>query len=637
MKITKTTYLLGTLLIAGVASAAAISTINKWSWGEGIGWINWNTNNGAPVEVTDTAITGEVWSQTFGWINLNPTNAGVTNTCGGNVGGYAWGQQIGWINMDNVFVNPLTGLFAGTATTTNHGQIVFSGNNFQLETDWRCSTEPTDTDGDGLSDALENELGSDPNNSSSPYTGGTSDADADGVSDAVEQYLADNGGQSNTTPSTDSDGDGVPDITEVTYGSNPFDANSPVVGGNGDTDGDGVTDATEYYLEFLGGESSTNSTSSTDTDGDGIPDAQEIAQGSNPMNQGDPVNVTQANNGAELAGYGIVGATITVTTSSGASCSTTVAADGTWTCMLTSTPVDGESVVVTQSGVGLGTTSDTESIAYASSKGGVSKSSSSGGASSRYYCRDPEAINYTTKAGKKDNALCRYEEKEDEIKVEPQEVDSRIQDLLEQISDQDSNNVDSVCEPYLSETIVLGKNNNPKEVDRLIQFLNEHEGENLTVDGAYDQDDFEAVKRFQNKHADAVLKVWGLQEATGHVYLTTRMKINSFKCNKSLQCPVFTEFNSRTNENNNTQEVQRTKVFMSELGFYNGPVNTSYDDGIYEAIKNFQETFAATMLDPWGLSEGTGYKYKTTNKFMNEMVGCTIGDVTLENGATVSY
>lgn len=199
------------------------------------------------------------------------------------------------------------------------------------------------------------------------------------------------------------------------------------------------------------------------------------------------------------------------------------------------------------------------------------------------------------------------------------------------------NSVDSVCEPYLSETIVLGKDNNSKEVDKLIQFLNEHEGENLTVDGSYDQDDFEAVKRFQNKHADAVLRVWGLQEATGYVYLTTRMKINSFKCNKSLQCPVFTEFNSRTNENNNTQEVQRTKVFMKELGFYNGPVDTSYDDGIYEAIKDFQETFAATMLDPWGLSEGTGYKYKTTNKFMNEMVGCTVGDIALENGATVSY
>jgi len=29
------------------------------------------------------------------------------------------------------------------------------------------------------------------------------------------------------------------------------------------------------------------------------------------------------------------------------------------------------------------------------------------------------------------------------------------------------------------------------------------------------------------------------------------------------------------------------------------------------------------MLLPWGLTVGTGYKYKTTNKFLNYFVGCT--------------
>ena len=55
------------------------------------------------------------------------------------------------------------------------------------------------------------------------------------------------------------------------------------------------------------------------------------------------------------------------------------------------------------------------------------------------------------------------------------------------------------------------------------------------------------------------------------------------------------------------------------------------------AIGTFQETFSGTMLKPWNLIRGTGYKYKTTNKFMNELVGCTTQDLVLENRTTVSY
>ena len=66
-------------------------------------------------------------------------------------------------------------------------------------------------------------------------------------------------------------------------------------------------------------------------------------------------------------------------------------------------------------------------------------------------------------------------------------------------------------------------------------------------------------------------------------------------------------------------------------------INQSFDNQLHQSIANFQETFKATMLTPWNLKQGTGYKYKTTNKFMNELAGCITDDLTLENGAVVSY
>lgn len=200
----------------------------------------------------------------------------------------------------------------------------------------------------------------------------------------------------------------------------------------------------------------------------------------------------------------------------------------------------------------------------------------------------------------------------------------------------DTSSVDSVCAPYLKESIKFGAENNPDEVNKLITFLNDYEGEDLDTDGSYDLDDVEAVKRFQKKYASSVLTIWGLAEPTGYVHITTRMKINSFKCNKSLSCPIFTEFNSLT-ENTVSDEVQITKVLLTELGFYTGPITNTWDTAIQKSVATFQETFRETMLTPWGLSRGTGYKYKTTNKFLNALAGCDTEDLLLENGVTVSY
>jgi hypothetical protein len=104
-----------------------------------------------------------------------------------------------------------------------------------------------DSDGDGLSDAAEISLGTNPNNP---------DTDGDGLTDGQE--VNDYG----TNPLlADTDGDGLSDYEEVmTYHTNPLMA---------DSDNDGLTDYEEVM--FFG----TNP-NNPDTDGDGIPDGMDV-------------------------------------------------------------------------------------------------------------------------------------------------------------------------------------------------------------------------------------------------------------------------------------------------------------------------------------------------------------------------
>jgi len=124
-----------------------------------------------------------------------------------------------------------------------------------------CSSAVEDSDGDGLLDSTETQLGTDPMNP---------DTDGDGISDGIEA------GVGGTNPlDDDSDDDGITDGNEdanqnglLDSGeSNPLDTDTDddgITDGNEDADKDGVVDAGET--------SSVN----PDSDGDGILDGTEI-------------------------------------------------------------------------------------------------------------------------------------------------------------------------------------------------------------------------------------------------------------------------------------------------------------------------------------------------------------------------
>lgn len=87
---------------------------------------------------------------------------------------------------------------------------------------------------------------------------------------------------------------------------------------------------------------------------------------------------------------------------------------------------------------------------------------------------------------------------------------------------------------YLLEYIKLGANNNPVEVEKLEKFLNEFEGEKLAVNGIYEQADFDAVSRFQEKYLEKVLNPWNHKGPTGYVYITTKKRINELYCEREF-------------------------------------------------------------------------------------------------------
>lgn len=109
----KTKYLFGPAFLLGVLMVCCANSYaenidpnddsSQYAYGENIGWLNFEPNEGPGVTVSDTRLTGYVWAQNIGWINLDPNdtnpNTGISNDGLGLLSGYAWGENVGWINF----------------------------------------------------------------------------------------------------------------------------------------------------------------------------------------------------------------------------------------------------------------------------------------------------------------------------------------------------------------------------------------------------------------------------------------------------------------------------------------------------------------------------------------------------------
>ncbi|HEY1037554.1 MAG TPA: Ig-like domain-containing protein [Candidatus Paceibacterota bacterium] len=186
-----------------------------------------------------------------------------------------------------------------------------------------------------------------------------------------------------------------------------------------------------------------------------------------------------------------------------------------------------------------------------------------------------------------------------------------------------------VCSPYINTFIKLGAANNADDVRRLETFLNTYEGESLVVNGIYEQADFEAVKRFQQKNS-GVLSFWNISAPTGYVYISTQKAINRKYCErtKKLECPYF---GTHQKLGDISPEVSKIKLFLNRTQGESLGVGQSFDSALEAAVKRFQARFASKVLAPWGLSQPTGNWYQSTRKAAEDVLGC-FAPVRLDNG-----
>jgi len=255
---------------AGLGSAVIIK-------GESVIWLNSNaqgynvlpaaSNLAEPMFVTDT--------EAVFWDNAHAPVDGTGNHPLVRIKHY---------NRVALVITPtqiyLDGLPGPTTTNNGPGRVVLDTTDITLDPDevgWIFTTaeKPSgnvarfrtyrlrgpDTDGDGLDNAEEAVLGTNPN---------LADTDGDGLSDYDEVR------NRKTNPlDNDTDNDTLTDGQEVALGTDPLNGNDPFFI---DTDGDGLTD----YQELI--TYGTNK-SLTDTDGDGLTDYEEVVTyGTDPLN-----------------------------------------------------------------------------------------------------------------------------------------------------------------------------------------------------------------------------------------------------------------------------------------------------------------------------------------------------------------
>jgi len=94
------------------------------------------------------------------------------------------------------------------------------------------------------------------------------------------------------------------------------------------------------------------------------------------------------------------------------------------------------------------------------------------------------------------------------------------------------------CPAYITDYISPLGGNDPEQVYLLESFLHDGRGENIIPDTIYDLASVEAVKQFQQDYAADILAPWGVEAPTGHVFYTTRKKINELYCNGEKEFPL---------------------------------------------------------------------------------------------------
>ncbi len=282
-----------------------------------------------------------------------------------------------------------------------------------------------------------------------------------------------------------------------------------------------------------------------------------------------------------------------------------------------------------------------------------------------YVCKDQKALNYdNNKDAVHKQSVCKYENKGDEGD-DKNKRNAKTDELLDKKN----------CPIF---TKYYRKGDRGKGVEQIQAFLKTQGLFDYEITGYYGDITDRAVRAFQARYSEKVLAPWGLTKPTGRWYKTTRGMANEIvgcedkdriinpeeenkndpkidelkkqvkeleevlkninepvteKKETSLnlnECPIFTKYYRKGDRD---EGIRKMQIFLKEQGFFDYPQATGYYGDITDrAVRAFQAKYAEDILRPWGLTRPTGRWYQSTRKKANEVAGCPVGEIRLDNG-----
>jgi|GEM_PF-5970961 len=343
---------------------------------------------------------------------------------------------------------------------------------------------------------------------------------------------------------------------------------------------------------------------------------------------------------------------------------------------------------------------------------------SGGGGGGRRYCRDEDATNYSTKKGKTDNSLCKYEE--DVVNENTVDLSDIINQLIALVNLQgEEPGASEVVPPITSQCTTAqlqyqfetcdyftqwlrpgdrdgeisqyvqdtGNQERVTEVKKLQNWLNTYYDANIPVTGFYGPQTEEAVHAYQAvpDHYKFIITPWVPplpDRTTGNWYKTSRYYGNylmgcqeggkTLEANNRYYDPIeqlinierldttqlgncdlpeikicitpFTQHmtvgdrdgqpaltKQELDASNIISEVALLQRTLQSQGFYSGAISGYFGVETKKAVDAWQVEHKEEVLDPWGLRGPTGWFYQSSERWMNELVGCE-DSVTLDNG-----
>ncbi|MBP6888710.1 MAG: peptidoglycan-binding protein [Candidatus Pacebacteria bacterium] len=169
--------------------------------------------------------------------------------------------------------------------------------------------------------------------------------------------------------------------------------------------------------------------------------------------------------------------------------------------------------------------------------------------------------------------------------------------------------------------------NHEDDVKRLEIFLNTYEGERLTVNGVYEREDVEAVKRWQTKYRSFILDPMKLRQPTGTIYTLSMRQIErqtTASCGQPILVTACPFFKTNVKYGNRGDDVRKVQQFLNIVQGEKLPLSGVFGPLTKEAVKRFQRSYRIYVATFIPISIATGNWYTTTRTKANETIGCDI-------------